>query len=139
VILVDTGPLVALFDPRDPDHGPARHALAGIRERLITTVPVLTEAFHLLDPASRGAAALREFVGRDGVGVWFLSQPALARAFELMVRYADHPMDLADASLVAAAEALRTTRVFTLDRGDLATYRARIGRSLRRFALVASR
>jgi predicted nucleic acid-binding protein len=48
-------------------------------------------------------------------------------------------MDLADASLVAAAEALRTTRVFTLDRGDLATYRARIGRSLRRFALVASR
>lgn len=44
---------------------------------------------------------------------------ALSRAFELMGKYADHPMDLADASLVAAAETLRTTSVFTLDRsGD---------------------
>jgi predicted nucleic acid-binding protein len=101
VILVDTGPLVALFDQRDPDHGPARDALAGVRERLVTTGPVLTEAFRLLDPASRGAAALREFI--------------------------------------AAAEALRTTRVLTLDRGDFATYRARIDRTWRRFALVASR
>jgi len=55
---------------------------------------------------------------------------------ELMDRYSDHPMDLADASLVAAAEALRSTTVFTLDRGDFAAYRARIGRTSKRFTIV---
>ncbi len=58
-------------------------------------------------------------------------------AFELMERYADRPMDFADASLVAAAEQLRTTRIFTLDRNDFATYRARIGRAQRGFRILA--
>ncbi len=72
----------------------------------------------------------------DGVEVWFLTGPSLARAFELMDRYADHPMDLADASLVTAAESLRTTTVFTIDRRDFLAYRARIGRTARGFTLV---
>ncbi len=44
-----------------------------------------------------------------------------------MEQYADHPMDLADASLLAAAEAFATTRVFTIDRRDFHTYRIRRG------------
>jgi predicted nucleic acid-binding protein len=59
--------------------------------------------------------------------VWFFERPALTRAFELMERYADHPMDLADASLVAAAESLGTRQVFTIDRKDFETYRVRRG------------
>jgi uncharacterized protein len=52
----------------------------------------------------------------------------LTRAFELMEQYADHPMDLADASMVVAAEALSTRRVFTIDRKDFeTTYRVRRG------------
>jgi predicted nucleic acid-binding protein len=137
VILVDTGPLVALFDPRDDAHAEARALLASIREPLLTTVAVLTEAFHLLDPGSRGSAALREFIAAGGMSVWFLSVKSLERCFELMKQYADHPMDLADASLVAAAEDLRTTRIFTLDRGDFVTYRARIGRTRKTFSLVS--
>ena len=133
MILVDTGPLVALFDPRDDAHDRCREALQGIHEPLVSTVPVLTEAFHLLDPASRGSLALQEFIARGGLSIWFLDDLALARAFELMRRYADNPMDLADASLVAAAEALRVTTVFTVDLRDFATYRARVGRSWRRF------
>ena len=137
MILVDTGPLVALFDPRDDAHAETRALLASIREPLLTTVAVLTETFHLLDPSSRGSAALREFMNAGGMTVWFLSAASLTRCFELMAQYADHPMDLADASLVTAAEHLRTTRVFTLDRGDFATYRARIGRSRKAFTLVS--
>jgi hypothetical protein len=53
-----------------------------------------------------------------------------------MEEYSDHPMDLADASLVAAAEALRVTRVFTLDRSDFSAYRASIGRKRRGFTIV---
>jgi uncharacterized protein len=136
LILVDTGPLVALFDRRDSSHGRCRDALADISEHLVTTVPVLTEAFHLLAPASRGSLALREFIGAGGLDVWYMDRPSLKRCFDLMVKYADHPMDLADASLVAAAEALRTTRVFTIDRADFDAYRARIGKSYRAFARI---
>ena len=133
MILVDTGPLVALFDPRDDAHQRCRETLRDIHEPLVSTVPVLTEAFHLLAPASRGSRALQQFVAQRGLTIWFLDDPALARAFELMRRYGDHPMDLADASLVVAAEALRVATVFTVDRRDFATYRARIGRSWRGF------
>ena len=45
----------------------------------------------------------------------------------LMEQYADLPMDLADASLVVAAEALTATRVFTIDRQDFLTDRVRRG------------
>jgi predicted nucleic acid-binding protein len=136
VILVDTGPLVALFDPRDGAHQRAKATLAGLDEDLVTTVPVLTEVFHLLGPASRGSAAVRAFLMRGGLRVWWLADRSLARAFRLMDEYDDHPMDLADASLVAAAEALRTTRVFTIDRRDFLSYRARLGRNTRSFTLV---
>lgn len=136
MILADTGPLVALFDPGDGDHQVTKQVLSTLRAPLVTTTPVLTEAFHLLDPGSRGAAALRGFVGERGLGVWYLDSDSLSRAFELMDEYADRPMDLADASLVAAAEALRTTTVFTLDRNDFSTYRARIGRTWRGFRLL---
>jgi len=127
VILVDTGPLVALFDPRDAQHERCRTVLAAIREPLTTTVPVLTEVFHVLSPHSRGATRVRDFVSQHGLGVWFLDEAGLERAFELMEHYADHPMDLADASLIVAAEALSTRRVFTVDRRDFAAYRIRRG------------
>lgn len=127
MILVDTGPLVALFDPQDGQHDRCATALRKIREPIATTTPVLTEAFHILGPATIGSDRLRDFVERGGLSVWFLDRTALTRAFELMEVYADHPMDLADASLVTAAEALGTRRVFTIDRNDFETYRVRRG------------
>ena len=127
MILVDTGPLVALFDPQDEQHNRCRRVLKEIREPLLATIPVLTEAFHMLGPATIGSDRLRDFVASGGLSVWFLDRASLSRAFELMELYADHPMDLADASLVAAAEALSTRRVFTIDRKDFETYRVRRG------------
>jgi predicted nucleic acid-binding protein len=136
VTLLDTGPLVALFDPRDPAHQRARRALKAERTSLCTTIPVLTEAFHLLAPGSRGSRALRSFVAASGLGVWFLDLRGVARAFELMETYADHPMDLADASLVVAAERLGTRRIVTLDRSDFTTYRMRRGHRRLAFQVV---
>ena len=127
MILVDTGPLVALFDPNDRQHNRCRTVLKSIREPVRTTVPVLTEAFHMLDPGSVGSQRLREFVLRGGLSVWWLDESSLPRAFELMQTYSDHAMDLADASLIAAAEALGTRKVFTIDRRDFQTYRVRRG------------
>jgi uncharacterized protein len=127
MILIDTGPLVALFDPRDGLHGRTATTLKDLREPLATTVAVLTEAFHMLEPQSVGSDRLREFVMRGGLAVVFFDRPSLVRAFELMEQYADHPMDLADASLIAVAESLETRKVFTLDENDFGVYRIRRG------------
>jgi predicted nucleic acid-binding protein len=136
MILVDTGPLVALFDPQDGQHDRCATTLKTIREPIVTTTPVLTEAFHILGPASLGSDRLREFIEQGGLSVRFLDRATLTRAFELMELYADHPMDLADASLVTAAEALGTRRVFTIDRNDFETYRVRRGHRHQAFQIV---
>lgn len=81
----------------------------------------------MLTPDSQGARRLRDFVSGRGLSVWFLSHKTLERAFELIEQYSDHPMDLADASLVAAAESIPTRRIFTIDRNDFETYRIRRG------------
>ncbi len=137
MILTDTGPLVALFDPKDALHDASKTVLEKIREPLVTTVPVLTEAFHMLTPASQGSDRLRDFILRRGLSIWFLTVSALGRVFELMEQYSDHPMDLADASLVVAAEDLGTRKIFTLDRSDFETYRMKRGHRHYPFEIVS--
>ena len=129
MILVDTGPLIALFDPADADHPSCVRLLATIDEPICTTIPVLTEAFHLL--------GLMDFIKARGLEVRFLDEADLARAFELIVRYADHPMDLADASLVVMAERYHLRKIFTLDRSDFTTYRIRQGHRQLDFTILA--
>lgn len=136
MILVDTGPLVALFDAADPSHQRCRATLESIDTAVCTTVPVLTEAFHLLAPASRGAHSLMEFVTHGGLIVWPVDEDTLHRAFELMHQYADQPMDLADASLVATAEQQRLDTIFTIDRQDFTIYRIKRGHRHKNFRLI---
>ena len=127
MILVDTGPLVALFDAKDQDHGACRRVVDTLDEELSTTIPVLTEALHLLRPGSFGPPRLMGFVQNGGLAVLPLDDQSLHRCFELMIQYADLPMDFADASIVSAAEHTGADRVFTLDRRDFTTYRIRRG------------
>lgn len=136
MILIDTGPLVALFNPKDNYHAHCRSVLQSLREPLLTTVPVLTEAFHLLVPGSKGALALGTFVQKKGIAVWSLDDDGLKMALLLMEKYADKPMDLADASLVSAAQVLETQRIFTIDRSDFLTYRILSGHSYKSFELL---
>ncbi len=137
MILLDTGPLVALFDPADVWHARCVTRLEHFEEPLCTTVPVLVEALHLLTPASTGAQRLMEFIAEGGMQVWFLDDDSLARTFELIVRYANVPMDLADGSLVVAAEQLNIRKVFSIDRRDFAIYRIRKGHRQLAFEVIA--
>jgi predicted nucleic acid-binding protein len=127
MIVVDTGPFVALFDPRDRDHAACHRVLAGIDEPLYTTEAVLTEVFHMLEPASRGARGVKEFLLDDFVTLVPLDREGPERAFTLMDTYVDLPMDFADATLLVLAERLATTKVFTLDFADFSTYRMKRG------------
>ncbi|MXX55649.1 MAG: PIN domain-containing protein [Gemmatimonadetes bacterium] len=123
MILVDTGPLVALFDATDHSHAGCRRILSRLDDRLATTLPVLTEAFHLLRPETHRVSGLIDFIRDGGAAVIPLEHDGATRCFELMQRYADIPMDFADASIVAAAEQVGTDKVFTLDRKHFGIYR----------------
>ena len=127
MIVVDTGPLVALFDATDHSHLGCRRILSRLDERLATTLPALTEAFHLLRPRERRVSGLIDFIRDGGAAVVPLERDGLSRCFDLMQLYADIPMDFADASIVAAAEQVGTNKVFTLDHKHFGIYRMRRG------------
>lgn len=122
--LIDAGPLIALIDADEPDHDRCRAALDELRLPLVTTWPAFTEAMYLLGRAAgwAGQRALWRLVQREDLVVAAPSTAANARAARLMETYADRPMDLADATLVALAEEHGTTRIFTLD-SDFHVYR----------------
>lgn len=114
MILVDTGLLVALFNPKDSYHAHSHNVLQMLRELLLTTIPVLTEAFNLLGPGSKRALGLGAFVQKKGITVWSLEDENLNTAMLLMEKYEDKPMDLADASLITAPQVLAIQRIFTM-------------------------
>lgn len=89
--------------------------------------------------SDRGATEPTTFVNSysgGGVSVFFFDPACLTRAFELMETYADRPMDLADASIVVAAESIQVRRVFTVARPDFETYRIRRGHRYHCFEIV---
>lgn len=128
--LVDAGPLIALFDADDSHHGEVMRFLEGFRSRLHTTWPVLTEAAHMLSFSIRAQEGLLAWVMRNGVQLFPLAAAHLPRLLELMRKYADLPLDLADGSLLVAAEQIGTLDILTVD-SDYSVYRLPGGRALR--------
>jgi hypothetical protein len=128
-VLVDAGPLVALIDRGDKHHSRCVEALQGIRDPLMTVWPAVTEAMYLLGPSWPAQAALWEMVESEAVALLPLDADDVPRMAELMRKYKDLPMDLADAALVRVAERERIRHVFTLDQRDFRVYRpAGLGR-----------
>ncbi len=129
MILVDAGPLIALIHADDRHHARCVAALRRLTEPLGTVWPVLTEAMYLLNFSWKAQEALWEMLDRRVVVLLPLESEELSRMRELMKKYKDLPMDLADAALVAVAEREKIRRIFTLDRRDFEVYRpARLGR-----------
>ena len=121
-ILVDAGPLIALFDKDDAHHDAIRELLRTTAGRLMTTWPVITEASHMLDFEARAQLDFYRWVAADGVVLHEIPQEALGRIIDLVEKYVDRPMDLADATLVIAAEALGIEEIVSIDR-DFEIYR----------------
>ena len=125
-IIVDTGPLVALFHARDKHHEAAKAVLESNPAALISTWPVITEACHFLGQVGRHA--LLTFVRRGALRLEALSVEDVPQLDELLARY--ERMDFADATLVLIAEKTGITEIFTIDRRDFEVYRTRSGRRL---------
>jgi hypothetical protein len=106
--------LIALFDKGDDAHGDCLAAIQSFHGSLITTWPVLTEVFHFLDgPTER--RALWDLIFRSALDVEAPLPNELQEIHRLMMKYADLPMDFADASLVTVAQRRNIRRVLTLD------------------------
>jgi predicted nucleic acid-binding protein len=126
MILVDAGPLVAIVDGHDQHHRRCASALRAIREPLATVWPAVTEALCRLLDVRGGPEAVLEMLERRAVRLLALDETDVPRIRELMAKYRNRPMDLADAALVRAAEREGLDTVFTVDRRDFQIYR--IGR-----------
>jgi predicted nucleic acid-binding protein len=132
-VLVDAGPLVALLDKGDPEHEACVAALKTLRDPLITVWPAFTEAMYLLGGSWPGQKALWSRLETEALTLAPLDETDVPRMRELMEKYRDLPMDLADAALVRIAERESSTEIFTLDRKHFSIYRP--GRR-RRFAII---
>lgn len=133
MILVDAGPLIALIHIDDEHHLRCRDVLASLREPMLTVWPAFTEAMHLLGFSHTGQDALWAFLESDALRMADLTVDDCRRMRELMKKYRDLPMDLADAALVRVAEREEIPRIFTIDRRDFSVYRP-VG--IRRFEIV---
>jgi len=135
LILIDTGPMVAFFDKDDQYHTLCIEILQDIREPLITTWPVLTECFYLLNFSWEVQDNLWLFIQRGGIQIYPFEKESLHRCRELMKQYRNLPMDLADGTLVVLADLLEIPKIFTLDQKDFSIYRFK---QKRRFTIIPS-
>ncbi|MBS0456593.1 MAG: PIN domain-containing protein [Proteobacteria bacterium] len=126
MILADSGFWIALGNRGDRHHQRALHAARKYSpEGFVTTWPVLTEVVHLLAHRVHVAQAVT-FIGDIEHGAARIAEfaaDALPRVAALMRRYANLPMDLADASLVVLAEELDEGRILSTDARDFDGYR----------------
>jgi predicted nucleic acid-binding protein len=123
--ILDTSFLFALTNQSDRNHERALAVAQNLSEPLVLPAVVLPEVCYLI--ASRlGHQAMRHFVASmtpDAVQVESVTTGDLARVHQILEQYADNQLDSTDAAIVAIAERLAITRVYTLDRRDFSVIR----------------
>jgi hypothetical protein len=127
VVIVDSSAVIAALDRGDPAHSKVSTAISAERATIVIPSATLPEIAFLLS-RRHGHVAAAEAIDRVAAGPWKLEsiEPAdVRRAAELMRQYADARLGFVDSTIVALAERLGTTRIYTLDRRDFSTVRPR--------------
>ena len=122
-VLVDAGPLVALLDRSDDRHKEVVEALKKIHDPLVSVWPAVVEAMYLLSFSWPAQKALWELIETGTIRLLDLGEADIGPMKNLMEKYRDLPMDMADAALVRVAEREGLRRVLTLDHRDFSIYR----------------
>ena len=121
-ILIDAGPIIALFDKDDNFHKKVVSFIKGKHFKFIRTIAVITEVSHMLDFSTEAQIAFLEWIMKEGVIIEEVHQNDIARILELTKKYRDLPMDFADASLVITSEKTGIRKVISID-SDFDIYR----------------
>ena len=125
MILTDTGFWLALFNQRDKHHKKAVAFMSVNAEELITTWPIITEASYMIGRELGVQSQVRflQLIKSNLVNVQKISKSDINIIERLMLKYADLPMDLADAPLVILAEELGHGRILSTNQRDFRAYR----------------
>ena len=133
-ILIDSGPLIALFDASDKYHHETINFIKSNKYPLVTSLASVTETLHLLDFNRNAQIDFIEWIHKGAVEIHNIGNNDFGRLKELTDKYLDLQMDFADLCLVYLAEKLNLNTVATIDR-DFTIYRIQ-GR--RKFKIVLS-
>jgi predicted nucleic acid-binding protein len=115
-VVLDTSIVIALAIAGEPDHAAVRDWIAAEAGELVTTPLVLAEVDHVIQRRAGSAIAeqvLADF--RDGAYRVHWWPGAVAESLEILAAERRLGIGVVDASLVALAEHLQTSRVATLD------------------------
>ena len=134
--LVDTGALLAVVDVRDEWHEICLEVFQEASLPLVTTTAVLAEMFYFASKVGGLTRRAWEFIRSSGITIAPITDADLPSLDALMLRYADRPMDFADATLVHVAERQGLRTILTIDHADFETYR--IGRNAK-FRILPAR
>ena len=121
-VLIDTGPLIALFDRDDKYHTSIVEFIKNTNYRFISTTAVLTETMYMLDFNTAVQLNFLEWIMKEGVIIHEIKQSNIKRIIDLTKKYSDRPMDFADATLVIAAEERGIQQIISID-SDFDIYR----------------
>ena len=133
-ILIDSGPLTALFDASDKYHNKAVNFIKSNKYPLVTTIASITETLHLLNFNRNAQIDFIEWIHRGAVEIQNIENDDFGRIKDLTEKYRDLPMDFSDSCLVYLAEKLSLNTIATIDR-DFSIYRIK-GR--RKFKAILS-
>ena len=124
-ILIDTSALLAHISAKDINHPTASRIMKTLaQENRIVTSAVLSELFYMTITRLNYSHAIAVFaVTRAAFNMEQLSELDMARMQTIMTKYQDIELDYADTSIMAVAERLNITRIFTFDRRDFGIYR----------------
>ena len=121
-VLLDTGVLVAFINKREKYHSWAIQEWKMVKPPLLTCESVITEACFLLQDVYKGKYSVMELINRKTIEIPFHLDDEIENIRELMRRYENVPMSLADACLVRMSELIKGSSVLTLD-SDFRIYR----------------
>lgn len=129
VALIDSGPIVALFDAGDNFHKPVKKFLQSYNGSLLTTWAVLTEVLYLLSFSIHAQQDVLEWIHRGSLSLKDISTHDIKYIKERMLKYGNIPIDLADASLMCISEKERIKHIISID-SDFSIYRTLNGKYL---------
>lgn len=121
-VLIDIGPLIALFDRDDKYHTSIVEFIKNTNYRFISTTAVLTETMYMLDFNTAVQLSFLEWIMKEGIIIHEIKQSNIKRIIDLTRKYSDRPMDFADATLVIAAEERGIRQIISID-SDFDIYR----------------
>jgi len=121
-ILMDSGPMIALFDSSDQYHSTAKDFVESSTSELLTSLASVTETMYMLDFNKNAQLDFLEWLLRGAVQIVDIGIDDLDRIKVLLKKYQDLPMDFADACLVYIGEKFNISEVATIDR-DFSIYR----------------